>query len=95
MAQHSPRFPACPECRHHQGAEAHGRICLSCTDADRFDPIHPGESGEVVDWRAWADDTLSACAEGRRPAACTDGIPKPEVIREPVPTWPPAKIREG
>ncbi|EME69743.1 hypothetical protein H261_11934 [Paramagnetospirillum caucaseum] len=80
----------------------------------------PGESGEIIDHAAWAEDTLAACAEARRPqaardvppgtlwaftefrtmdevmvaeqqaAACTDGIPRPEVVREP---WPP--VDEG
>lgn len=65
----------------------------------------PGESGEVVDARPQAardvpPGTLWAFTEFRtmdevmaaeqQAAACTDGIPKPEVVREP---WPP--VDEG
>ncbi len=87
--------------------------------------VFPGESGEVVGHAAWADDTLAACAEAKRPraardvppgqswaftnhrtmaevsrqelemsrAACTDGIPKPEVIYQDVPAHLPIKIK--
>lgn len=68
MAQHSRKWPACPECRHYGDAADAGSPCLGCLDADRFVPVHPGEAGEVVDYTAWADDTLAACAEGRVPA---------------------------
>lgn len=42
--------------------------------------------GLLAESRSQAEDTMAAYAEGRRPqAACTDGIPKPEVIYHDVP----------
>jgi hypothetical protein len=31
--------------------------------------IGPAEAGEAIDYAAWADDTLAACAEAKTPAA--------------------------
>ena len=65
MAQHSLKWPACPECRHNGDVDEHGHPCLGCRDADRFAPSCPGEAGEVVDYTAWAEDTMAACAEAK------------------------------
>ncbi len=45
--------------------DEHGHPCLGCRDADRFAPSCPGEAGEVVDYTAWAEDTMAACAEAK------------------------------
>ena len=68
MAQHSRKWPACPECRHYSEAAEAGSPCLGCLDADRFDPVNPGQIVEVVDWWAWAEQTHDACAETNVPA---------------------------
>jgi len=67
MAQHSRRFPACPECWH--GPYVPGREpCVACVGGDKFTPAAPGEAGEVVDYTAWAEQTHDACAESNVPA---------------------------
>ena len=64
MAQHSRKWPACAECLNRKKPD----ICSRCEAAEHFEPLHPGEAGEVIDYFGWAEDTHDACAEGHVPA---------------------------